>query len=176
MTNILLTIFIIILQYILLNMGKDKKLSAMLDKTRVLTEETKTRLKEQAQLFNIEERGYLEVDHERERTLKVNQSQLKDLLPVQAAHNIFDLSLPDYGPYNAFDVTRNGRHIVLGGRKGHVSMIEWKKKDLLCEFQAKQLIRDVKFLHNEQMVAVAQKKYLFIYDASGIELHCLRDH
>lgn len=72
MTNILLTIFIIILQYILLNMGKDKKLSALLDKTRVLTEETKTRLKEQAQLFNTEERGYLEVDHERERTLKVN--------------------------------------------------------------------------------------------------------
>jgi hypothetical protein len=34
-------------------------------------------------------------------------------------------------------------------------MLEWKKKDLTCEFQAKQLIRDVKFLHNEQMFAVA---------------------
>ena len=51
----------------------------------MLKEETKTRLKEQASLFNTEDRGYLEVETERERTLKVNQQQLKDLLPVQAA-------------------------------------------------------------------------------------------
>jgi hypothetical protein len=38
----------------------------------VLREETKTRLKEQATLFNTEERGFLEVENERERTLKVN--------------------------------------------------------------------------------------------------------
>lgn len=55
-------------------MGKDKKLSAVLEKNQVLKEETKLRLKEQAQLFNTEERGFLDVEHERERTLKVNQS------------------------------------------------------------------------------------------------------
>ena len=156
-------------------MGKDKKLSALLEKSNVLKQETKTRLKEQAKLFNTEERGYLEVEQERERTLKVNQAELKDLLPVQAAQNIFDLNMPDYGPYGAFDVTKNGRHLILGGKKGHLSLLDWKRKDLVCEFQAKQLIRDVKFLHNEQMYAVAQKKYLHIYDSSGIELHCLRD-
>lgn len=74
-------------------MGKDKKLVALLDKNNVLKEETKTRLKEQAQIFNTEERGFLEVEEERERTLKVSQSQLKDILPVQAAQNIFDLTL-----------------------------------------------------------------------------------
>ena len=36
-------------------MGKDKKLSAVLEKNQVLKEETKLRLKEQAQLFNTEE-------------------------------------------------------------------------------------------------------------------------
>jgi U3 small nucleolar RNA-associated protein 7 len=129
-------------------MGKDKKLSAVLEKNQVLKEETKLRLKEQAQLFNTEERGFLDVEHERERTLKVNQSQLKELLPVQAAQNIFDLELSEYGPY-VFDVTKNGRHILLGGRKGHSSLLDWKRKDLVCEFQTKELTRDVKFLHNE---------------------------
>ena len=101
-------------------MGKDKNLQAVLEKTHILKEETKTRLKEQSQIFNTEERGFLDVEHERERTLKVNQRELKNLLPVQAAQNIFDLTLTEYGPYSAFDVTKTGRHVLLGGRKGHL--------------------------------------------------------
>ena len=50
-----------------------------------------------------------------------------------------------------------------------------KKKDLLCEFQTTQLVRDVHFLQHQNMFAVAQKKYLYIYDSQGIELHQLRD-
>lgn len=115
-------------------MGKDKKLQAVLEKTHILKEETKTRLKEQSQIFNTEERGFLDVEHERERTLKVNQRELKNLLPVQAAQNIFDLTLTEYGPYSAFDVTKNGRHVLLGGRKGHLSLLDWRQKDLVCEF------------------------------------------
>lgn len=63
-------------------MGKDKKLNAELNKTKVLTDEIQLRLKEQDGLFNTEERGYLEVEHERERTLKVSQNELKEILPV----------------------------------------------------------------------------------------------
>jgi hypothetical protein len=52
-------------------MGKDKKLDALLNKTKVLNDEIQLRLKEQDELFNTEDRGYLEVEEERERTLKV---------------------------------------------------------------------------------------------------------
>ena len=62
-------------------MGKDKKLDALLNKTKVLTEEIQLRLKENDQIFNTEDRGFLEVEHERERTLKVSQKELKEILP-----------------------------------------------------------------------------------------------
>lgn len=45
--------------------------------------------------------------------------------------------------------------MLLAGRKGHISLLDWKEKDLTLEFHAKELVRDVKFLQNEQMFAVA---------------------
>jgi U3 small nucleolar RNA-associated protein 7 len=136
-------------------MGKDRKVEATLKQTRILEEETKTRLTEQSNLFNTENRGFIEVETERERTLKVTQAQLKKDLPIQAANNIFNLTLKDFGPYNGLDVTKNGKYILLGGRKGHLAMVEWKTKKLITEFQAKEKVRDVCFLQNDQMFAVA---------------------
>lgn len=40
--------------------------------------------------------------------------------------------------------------------------------------QVKETVRDVHFLHNEQFFAVAQRKYVYIYDKRGIEVHRLK--
>ena len=89
-------------------MKKDKKVTAALKEARVLKDEVKTRLQEADQLFNTEEHGFIETETERERTLKVTQAELKKILPVQNAHDIFDLRLTDFGPYSGLSVTNNG--------------------------------------------------------------------
>ncbi len=87
---------------------KDKKLNAELKKTEVLNKEIELRLQEKNEFLNTEDKGYLEVETERERTLKVTQDNLKSILPVQNTQSvrdffyhfqIFNLKLDNYGPY-----------------------------------------------------------------------------
>ena len=50
------------------------------------------------------------------------------------ARKVFDLKLPELGPYNvAF--TRSGRHMLLGGRKGHLALMDWQRMHSVCEVQ-----------------------------------------
>lgn len=89
-------------------MKKDRKVVAALKESRVLKEEAKTRLQEADTLFNTEDHGFIEIESERERTLKVTQADLKKVLAVQNVHDIFNLNLTDFGPYSGLSVSRNG--------------------------------------------------------------------
>ena len=115
---------------------KDKKVHAILKKTTVLKDEGDARLKEQSSYFNTEDNGYIqtEEDNDRERTLKVKQKDLTEMLGVQNAQSVFDLNLKDFGPYKSIDFTSNGKHVLMGSKKGHVAMLNWKEKELVCEF------------------------------------------
>lgn len=42
--------------------------------------------------------------------------------------------------------------------------------------QVRKLIACARFLQDHSYFAVAQKKYVFIYDRDGVELHCLKGH
>ena len=110
-----------------------------------------------------------------EKTWKMTQNTIKQHVDLNTAKKMFSLQLPDFGPYS-LDYTRNGRHLLIGGRKGHVAAFDWKSGKLASEIQVYESVKDVKWLHNETLFAVAQKKYTYIYDNDGIELHCLKEH
>ncbi|KAI9901350.1 hypothetical protein N3K66_003167 [Trichothecium roseum] len=119
--------------------------------------------------------GFLETEGELERTFKVRQEDIVSEVAAETAQKRFDLKLDQLGPY-VFDYTRNGRELLLGGRKGHIATMDWREGKLGCEIQLGETVRDVKWLHNDQYFAVAQKKTVFIYDRDGVELHNLKKH
>ena len=128
-----------------------------------------------AEILLENEGGFLEPETELERTFKVSQTDIRKNVSAQMAQwGKFKLKM-DTGPYIA-EYTRNGRDLLLAGRKGHVATMDWRDAKLGCELQLGETVRDVKWLYNNQRFAVAQKKYVYIYDGAGVEIHCQKKH
>ncbi|KAI1816394.1 WD40-repeat-containing domain protein [Poronia punctata] len=153
---------------------KDKKLRRNLKALETKYKEAALKAKD-AEILLEETAGYLEPETELERTYKVKQEEIQEGVSVATAQKRFDLTLNQLGPY-VFDYSRNGRDLLLGGRKGHIASMDWRQGKLNCEFQVNEIVRDVKWLHTNQYMAVAQKKNVYIYDGNGVELHCLNQH
>jgi U3 small nucleolar RNA-associated protein 7 len=153
---------------------KDKKLRSNMKRLESKYEDAPLTAKD-AEILLENTSGFLEAEDELERTYKVRQDDITSGVAVGTAQKRFELTLDQLGPYQ-FDYSRNGRDLLLGGRKGHVATMDWREGKLGCELQLNETIRDVKWLHNNQYFAVAQKKYVYIYDHNGVELHTLRKH
>ena len=153
---------------------KDKKLRSNLKHLEEKYKDATLKARD-AEILLEHDSGYLEPEGELERTYKVRQEDLRPELAVETAKKAFDLKLDQFGPYK-MDYTRNGRSLLLAGRKGHIATMEWRGANLGCELQLGETVRDAKWLHNDQYFAVAQKKYVYIYDRAGVEIHCLRQH
>ena len=117
----------------------------------------------------------LQAETDLERTWRVSQQDIAQGVGSSAAKKHFDLRLSDFGPYQ-HDYTADGRHVAIAGRKGHVATFDWQAGKLGTELHLKETVRDITWLHNTSFFAVAQKKYVYIYDSNGLEVHQLRNH
>src|SRR5271156_994000 len=127
-----------------------------------------------AEILHENQEGFLQPEAELERTYKVRPDEMQKAVGVEQAKKAFHFKL-DMGPYTV-DYTRNGRSLLLAGRKGHIATCDWRAGKAGCELHLNETIRDAKWLHNDQYFAVAQKKYTYIYDHAGVEIHCLRKY
>lgn len=153
---------------------KDKKLRGNLKALELKYKDATLKAKD-AEILLENDAGFLEPEGELEKTYKVRQADIRRDVNIETAKKGFDLKLQDLGPY-VVDFTRNGRGLLLAGRKGHVATMDWRAGSLKAELQLGETVRDARWLHNDQYFAVAQKKYVYIYDHAGVELHCLKKH
>ncbi|CAD6197923.1 unnamed protein product [Caenorhabditis auriculariae] len=146
-----------------LQVKRFEKLKEKFEKRVELTAKAERRLREV---------GYIAPTDE-EPSYNLRQSQIADEVDLASKAKFFELKLPQFGPYH-IDYTENGRHLLLGGRRGHVAALDWQTKSLHCETNVMETVKDVKYLHTENFMAVAQKHYTYVYDNVGTELHCLK--
>jgi len=121
---------------------KDKKLRGNLKK---LEEKYKTAAlhAKDAEMLLGEESGFIETEG-MERAFKFSQDELRGEVDIATAQKGFDLKLPEFGPYYV-DYTRDGRYLLIGGRKGHVAAFDWREGKLLHEVHHRETIRAIKY-------------------------------
>lgn len=117
----------------------------------------------------------MEAENEMEKTWRVTQDEIAQASAISTRGKRFSLKLDQFGPYD-IDFTRNGRHVAIAGRKGHVGTFDWQTGTLHTELHLRETARAIRWLHDESFFAVAQKKYVYIYDKQGLEVHQLKNH
>lgn len=153
---------------------KDKKLKGQLAVSEELYKRSAKAAAGVEKWLLPSEGGFLEADGI-EKTWRIKQEAIANEVDILSLKNQFDMVLPELGPYT-LNFTPSGRYMAIAGRKGHIGILDVKNMDLLKEFQVRETVRDIVFLHNEQLFAAAQNKYLYMYNRDGVESHCMKEH
>ncbi|KAG9393722.1 BING4CT (NUC141) domain [Carpediemonas membranifera] len=123
--------------------------------------------------LNAEAVGYLEAD-EGEKTYQYRQQDIREQVDAQTKRKMYNIGR-DFGPYSvSFD--RTGNYMAMGGTQGNIVISHWKDRKIVKEMHLGEQIRDIQYLHNHLLFAVAQGEFTHIYDDAGLEIHRLSSH
>ncbi|OAF70660.1 WD repeat-containing protein 46 [Intoshia linei] len=124
--------------------------------------------------YNIETPGIIEKNEcDDKEIINLSQNDISKSVDIITGQKKFDLHLNQFGPYR-IKYARNGRMLLLGGYRGHVASVDWQNKYVNTEINVMENIHDISWLQNEKLFAIAQDRWSYIYDNSGIEVHCLK--
>lgn len=118
---------------------RDKKLRTNMKKMETKYQDAVIKAKD-AEILLENAPGFLEPETELERTYRVRQDDVSEGAAVETAQKRFELKLEDLGPYHC-EYTRNGKELLLAGRKGHVATMDFREGKLGCELQLGETIR-----------------------------------
>ncbi|TIA90162.1 hypothetical protein E3P99_01671 [Wallemia hederae] len=121
-----------------------------------------------------ESSGGIETENDLERTYRLRQRDIKEAVGVSTAQKSFNLGV-EMG-VNSLSYTSNGRNLAFTSQHGRIASFDPTLGRLHSDINVNEYTSAVTYLHNASMLAVAQKKYVYIYDNQGIELHKMPDH
>ncbi|VTZ67814.1 U3 small nucleolar RNA-associated protein 7, putative [Plasmodium chabaudi chabaudi] len=129
--------------------------------------------KQKGELKIVEPKTLNDEDALGNSSIKVSQKYIYENADVGTQKKVFDLHL-NLGPYKC-NYSRNGKYLLVTGEKGHISLLDTHNMESLCELDVNETVRCNTIFHNHKLFAVGQKKYIYIYDNTGIEVNCIKD-
>lgn len=154
---------------------KDLRVRSKLKRTREFKSAVSKQLDAYSYVNPAVERGFIEENTDGFSNARLNQEELRKEVDVGTLKKLFDFEL-EGGPFS-MRPTRNGKHVIVGGKRGQLSVVDRTSMNPMCDITVDESVLDVTFLHNYTMFAAAQRKCTYIYDTiSGAEIHRLKDH
>ncbi|KAA0192393.1 hypothetical protein HAZT_HAZT009934 [Hyalella azteca] len=154
------------------NLARDKFRAIKIKQREVLIQQSRKDTA-RAEVLLTEQPGCIEVAPGASTT-EVTQKNILQAADITTKKKSFSLQLDSFGPYCSFQYFRDGRHLALAGQLGHLATFNWLTKKLTMELNAMESLHDVVWLQDTSAIAVAQKKWMSIYDDRGTELHVVK--
>jgi len=137
---------------------------------RKAKESRRRALNAEASLYGAQEAGVLEAEGETERTFKVSQREIRSEVAPASARNAWSRE----ASCASVSTSENGRFAVACFESEVVAL------DLLQQTERTRIgearCADSCFLQDETAIAVAQPKYVYVYDSGGVEIHRMPHH